>query len=679
MPENQLAHGRLDSWKEIADYLKRDVRTVIRWEKEKRLPVHRVPGGKRQAVFAYPHEIDIWLGSQGGNGSSHTPLELMGRPETNGHNGHKNNVVADAEAVGPAARPASTARNTLLRHRILLIAGMGLLGLAVMGAMFMRSSTPLTVRPLGLRKLTDDGHPKGGNMRTDGSTLYFIQTEGARGILMSAPISGSPSHVIDTPFSNVALEDLSKDGQTLLVLSYEGITVEGPLWTIPAHGGTPRRVGDAVCNFARWSPSNDRIACAGRTTIMMMAADGSNPHTIASFSKPVSQITWTPDGNLRYVLYDTSAHRSSQWEMGLNLNGSPTQAQELSLGPGCCMDWAWGQDGKLFFYTETDANGKTHLMVQTEKSGRATELPVDIGAVWPVVPAKKGNELYLAIAGANRSELLKFDAKQGAFETMLPGVSAAFLSFSPDGQWMTYADSGGGPLWRSRADGSEALQLANASMEVQVSSWSPDGRRIAFMGRKPGQPFRIYLIGRDGGSMEEASEGTDNQGGPSWSPDGKFIVYGNVFCEKTQNCWIRRLDLATRKTEIVPGSNGLRTARWSPDGKYIAALRFQTRELMLYDIGKRRWRMLADSVAGDNINWSSDSQYVYADSPRDMKPIVEQVRIRDGHRRTVVSLALLQNVPGTIDTWFGLTPDNAPILSHVFTASEIYELKWTDQ
>lgn len=61
MSENRPVNGRLDSWKEIADYLKRDVRTVIRWEKEKGLPVHRVPGGQRQSVFAYTGEIDAWL------------------------------------------------------------------------------------------------------------------------------------------------------------------------------------------------------------------------------------------------------------------------------------------------------------------------------------------------------------------------------------------------------------------------------------------------------------------------------------------------------------------------------------------------------------------------------------------------------------------------------------------
>lgn len=52
---------RLDSWKEIADYLARDIRTVIRWEKERGLPVRRLPGRGRSAVFADADEIDRWL------------------------------------------------------------------------------------------------------------------------------------------------------------------------------------------------------------------------------------------------------------------------------------------------------------------------------------------------------------------------------------------------------------------------------------------------------------------------------------------------------------------------------------------------------------------------------------------------------------------------------------------
>lgn len=51
---------RLDSWKEIAEYLGRDVRTATRWESQG-LPLHRVPGGRGTSVFAYTNEIDDWM------------------------------------------------------------------------------------------------------------------------------------------------------------------------------------------------------------------------------------------------------------------------------------------------------------------------------------------------------------------------------------------------------------------------------------------------------------------------------------------------------------------------------------------------------------------------------------------------------------------------------------------
>lgn len=52
---------RLDSWKEIAEYLGRDVRTAMRWAKSQGLPVRRVAGGRGRSVFAFAREIDQWL------------------------------------------------------------------------------------------------------------------------------------------------------------------------------------------------------------------------------------------------------------------------------------------------------------------------------------------------------------------------------------------------------------------------------------------------------------------------------------------------------------------------------------------------------------------------------------------------------------------------------------------
>src|SRR5712692_1693832 len=57
----ELSGDRLDSWKEIAVYLDREVRTVQRWEKREGLPVHRQFHVKAGTVWAFKHDIDAWF------------------------------------------------------------------------------------------------------------------------------------------------------------------------------------------------------------------------------------------------------------------------------------------------------------------------------------------------------------------------------------------------------------------------------------------------------------------------------------------------------------------------------------------------------------------------------------------------------------------------------------------
>jgi hypothetical protein len=83
--EVRIDDDRLDSWKEIAAYLRRNVRTVTRWEKFKGLPVHRIPGGRRHAVFSYREELEAWMNqrlSQTTDNHSFTPA--MGSKAANG-------------------------------------------------------------------------------------------------------------------------------------------------------------------------------------------------------------------------------------------------------------------------------------------------------------------------------------------------------------------------------------------------------------------------------------------------------------------------------------------------------------------------------------------------------------------------------------------------------------------
>ena len=109
-PVGTLDSVRLDSWKEIASYLHRDARTVRRWERERRLPVHRVPGGERSGVFAYVDELDRWL-----RASDAAPIKtpkvpseafataLPGAIATNGLSS-SDDVEADLEEAAPATK-----------------------------------------------------------------------------------------------------------------------------------------------------------------------------------------------------------------------------------------------------------------------------------------------------------------------------------------------------------------------------------------------------------------------------------------------------------------------------------------------------------------------------------------------------------------------------------------------
>src|SRR5439155_13511369 len=86
--EDGAVGDRLDSWKAIAEYLGRDISTVIRWEKSSGLPVRRVPTeGRGRSVFAFKAELDRWLAGRRGAGTS-DPL-----------------VAADADPAVPVEPP----------------------------------------------------------------------------------------------------------------------------------------------------------------------------------------------------------------------------------------------------------------------------------------------------------------------------------------------------------------------------------------------------------------------------------------------------------------------------------------------------------------------------------------------------------------------------------------------
>ncbi|HEY3587940.1 MAG TPA: tetratricopeptide repeat protein [Myxococcaceae bacterium] len=99
---------RLDSWKEIAAYFRRDPRTVKRWEKERALPVHRIPGKGRSGVYAYADELRRWL--------EHHPVDAEAPMDAQ--------LTAEAENAPVERSPSARRPVALLALLLLGIAGM---------------------------------------------------------------------------------------------------------------------------------------------------------------------------------------------------------------------------------------------------------------------------------------------------------------------------------------------------------------------------------------------------------------------------------------------------------------------------------------------------------------------------------------------------------------------------
>jgi Tol biopolymer transport system component len=284
------------------------------------------------------------------------------------------------------------------------------------------------------------------------------------------------------------------------------------------------------------------------------------------------------------------------------------------------------------------------------------------------------------LSGARRQgELVRYDLSTQSFTMLLPGAYASYADFSKDISLAAYVKSQDNTLWVSRDDGSDARQLSPSGMETALPRWSRDGKWIAFMGRQPGRPFRIFVVLAAGGVLKEVSKSDDNQGAPTWSPDGRFLAYGNVFCQQDGTCAIHEIDLANGKTTTLPNSQGLGTARWSPDGHYIAALNPVQHELYVFDQGNRSWRKLAEEINGNDVSWSSDSQYLYTKSSMNGHTEILRIAVGGSSVQTVLNLDSFSKSAGQLDTWFSLTPDNALILNRWLDTSEIYALNYKER
>ena len=441
---------------------------------------------------------------------------------------------------------------------------------------------------------------------------------------------------------------------------------------LPLPAGTPHRLGELLGHDVTWYPDGQRILFANGHDLYVAPVNGTESKKFASLPGFPTWPRWSPDGSrLRTSVFDPSIGSYSLWE--IQADGShphPLLRGWSKTAAECCGDWT--SDGRYFIF-QSDHDGKTQIWAIPEKGGlfrKARWEPTQLTA-GPLSyslprPSLDGKRLF-AVGSQLRGELARFNQKTQQLEPYLSGISAEDVDFSKDGQWIAYTSYPEGSLWRSKADGSERLQLTLAPMQALLPRWSPDQKQIVFTGFQPNKPGQNYTVSANGGNPQPAlPEEQTEQEDPNWSPDGASIVFWS-------NGTINILDLRTHKVSVVPGSAGLFSPHWSPDGHYIVAMSGDHRELLLFDFRTQKWVELARMTAAFP-NWSRDGSYVYFHSfGSDLA--LYRVRITDHKLERIVGLKGVRISIGIAGTWCGLAPDDSPLVLRDVGSQEIYALE----
>ncbi len=473
----------------------------------------------------------------------------------------------------------------------------------------------------------------------DGSKLAFVSSRDRGGRLhhilsagaLTAFLQGRGGDVFVVPALGGAAAKLvengyfpawSPDGRRIAFSSER--SGQWDLWVISSDGGSPTRLTDdsEIDYQPSWSPDGKWIAygagTAARFDLRVVPAGGGAPRNVDSSTSWVLRSAWSSDG--KSLIY--SGEREglvSVWRLPMSGPARSGAPERMTVGPGADVNAATGFDGRIAFAT---VGGAPDIWEWSLSSGALRQVTSETGMESNPRLSPDGKTLLF---GSDRGGTRAFWTLNLADRTLTRVTAGkdepfSFARWSPDGGQIVFARREN--IWIQSLGG---LTARDTGVRGMTASWSPDGSKIAFSSGPEFLHQEIRVMPAAGGEAKALTAWDSYATWPSWSPDGRELVY-MLERQGSRHLWMVSAS-GGQSRQLTTGESEESHPEWSPrDPDRILFLRDHARLFFRsvstgretpIDLSRAAGSPLpSGSVVLDYPSWSPDGSRIYFDVTR---------------------------------------------------------------
>jgi Tol biopolymer transport system component len=536
---------RLDSWKEIAAYLRRDVTTVQRWEKREGMPVHRHVHDKMGSVYAFRTDLAAWaqrrrlgLVDEGDRGRA----GLSSRDQPGVHDA----TIEDVDYAQGTLTTVATSAPQGQRASAWLRTAMGAVLAVGVTIWFLQRREILWESPIAdarILQVTDfGGTEQAAAVSGDGRFVAFLSDRDGRVDVWLTRIGTGQFYNL----TRGAGGELVNPSVRTLGFSPDGAFVTfwarkpgGPgdadisVWAVPLLGGQPRPYLEGVAEFD-WSRDGSRLVyhTSGPGDPMFVRDPGQPPEGRQIFTAPPGLHShfplWSVDQTFIYFVQGSVPDRMDIWRIR-PVGGVPERityheshvGYPVFLNPRTLIYLASDPDGSGPWLHAVDVEARrprrvssgidryTSLAASADGKRLVVTLASTKPTLWRVPIADKAT-------GTSAARRISLTTGSGFFPRLGPG-------------YLLYAvrNSASDSIWKLEGEAATELWSAPEARVIGAPAIAADGRRVAFSIRQSGQAL-LCVMNADGTDLRIVAKSLELQGAPTWAPDGRSITSAAV-------------------------------------------------------------------------------------------------------------------------------------------------------